>query len=58
VKGQIAGPLTVALELKDQQGYPAYYQGDLRDIIVRRLALNARSLSEIQAGGPYISNIL
>ena len=42
VKGQIVGPLTVALELKDQQGRPAYYQGDLRDIIVRTLALNAR----------------
>jgi len=42
VKGQIVGPLTVALELKDQQGRPAYYQEDLRDIIVRTLALNAR----------------
>ncbi len=42
VKGQIVGPLTAALELKDQQGRPAYYQGDLRDIIVRTLALNAR----------------
>jgi hypothetical protein len=42
VKGQIAGPLTVALELKDQQGRPAYYQDDLRDMLVRTLALNAR----------------
>ena len=42
-KGQIAGPLTIALEMKDEQGRPAYYQGDLRDIIVRNLALNARS---------------
>ncbi len=42
-KGQIAGPLTVALEMKDEQGRPAYYQDDLRDIIVRTLALNARS---------------
>jgi hypothetical protein len=42
VKGQIAGPLTVALELKDQQGRPAYYQEDLRDMLVRTLALNAR----------------
>jgi len=42
VKGQIAGPLSVALELKDRQGRPAYYHGDLRDTIVRTLALNAR----------------
>jgi hypothetical protein len=42
VKGQIAGPLSVALELKDQQGRPAYYQEDLRDMLVRTLALNAR----------------
>ena len=27
LKGQIAGPLTVALELKDEEGRPAYYQG-------------------------------
>jgi len=42
VKGQIAGPLTVALELKDEQGRSAYYQGDLRDTLVRTLALSAR----------------
>jgi hypothetical protein len=42
VKGQIAGPLSVALELKDRQGRPAYYHGDLRDTVVRTLALNAR----------------
>jgi hypothetical protein len=41
LKGQIAGPLSVALELKDRQGRPAYYHGDLRDTVVRTLALNA-----------------
>ena len=46
LKGQIAGPLTIALELKDEEGRPAYYQGDLRDIIVRTLALNARTQAE------------
>ena len=53
VKGQIAGPLSVALELKDRQGRPAYYHGDLRDTIVRTLALYARcqatALSEFGA---------
>jgi len=42
-KGQIAGPLTVALELKDEQGRPAYYREDLRDVVVRNLSLNARA---------------
>lgn len=46
VKGQIAGPLTIALELKDEKGRPAYYQNDLRDTIVRTLALNARTQAE------------
>ncbi|MFZ0133528.1 MAG: hypothetical protein WAK95_13395 [Desulfobacterales bacterium] len=50
LKGQIAGPLTVALELKDEQGRPAYYQGDLRDIIVRTLALNARCQAAALSG--------
>ncbi len=50
VKGQIAGPLTVALELKDQQGRPSYYHGDLRDTIVRTLALNARSQAAALSG--------
>lgn len=43
VKGQTAGPLSVALELKDEQGRPAYYREDLRDVIVRNLSLNARA---------------
>lgn len=42
-KGQIAGPLTVALELKDERGRSAYYREDLRDVIVRNLSLNARA---------------
>ncbi len=50
VKGQIVGPLTVALELKDQLGRPAYYQGDLRDIIVRTLALSARCQAAALSG--------
>ena len=50
VKGQIAGPLSVALSLKDLDGRPAYYQGDLRDIIVRTLALNAHSQAAALAG--------
>ena len=49
-KGQIAGPLSVALELKDRQGRPAYYHGDLRDTVVRTLALNARTQASALSG--------
>lgn len=50
VKGQIAGPLTIGLELKDHQGRSAYYNGDLRDTIVRTLALSARSQAVALSG--------
>jgi hypothetical protein len=50
VKGQIAGPLSVALELKDRRGRPAYYHGDLRDTVVRTLALNARTQASALSG--------
>jgi hypothetical protein len=50
LKGQIAGPLTVALELKDEEGRPAYYQADLRDTVVRTLALNARCQAAALSG--------
>jgi hypothetical protein len=50
VKGQIAGPLSVALELKDREGRPAYYHGDLRDTIVRTLALSARCQAATLSG--------
>ena len=43
LKGQIAGPLTVALELKDEEGRAAYYRDELRDVIIKNLSLNARS---------------
>ncbi|HUW65930.1 MAG TPA: hypothetical protein VMW83_14800 [Spirochaetia bacterium] len=42
VKGQIAGPLSAAFFLKDEQGKAAYYDDQLRDLVVRTLALAAR----------------
>lgn len=42
VKGQIAGPLTAAFFLKDEEGKAAYYDDQLRDLVVRTLALAAR----------------
>jgi len=41
LKGQLAGPLTIAFNLKDEAGRPAYYREQLRDLIVKTLALNA-----------------
>lgn len=55
LKGQIAGPLTIALELKDDQGLPAYYREDLRDVIVRTLSLSARAQAAALASlGPPV----
>jgi hypothetical protein len=42
IKGQIVGPLTAGFQLKDEKGRYAYYQDELRDVIVRTLALSAR----------------
>jgi len=42
VKGQIAGPLSAAFFLKDEQGKAAYYDDQLRDLVVRTLTLSAR----------------
>ena len=42
VKGQIAGPLSAAFFIKDEQGKAAYYDDQLRDLVVRTLALSAR----------------
>ncbi|MBC7342797.1 MAG: hypothetical protein H5U02_10210 [Clostridia bacterium] len=41
LKGQIAGPLSMALNLKDNQGKPAYYSRELRDLVVKATALQA-----------------
>ncbi|GAW93062.1 hypothetical protein [Calderihabitans maritimus] len=46
LKGQIAGPLTVALNLQDQKGKPAYYDPQLRDMVARALAVQARWQAE------------
>jgi len=41
-KGQLAGPLSVGFNLKDAGGRLAYYEDQLRDLLVKTLALNAR----------------
>jgi hypothetical protein len=42
LKGQMSGPLTAGFQLKDERGRLAYYQDQLRDLIVRTLAMHAR----------------
>jgi methionine synthase II (cobalamin-independent) len=42
VKGQITGPFTLATGLKDREGRYAYYNPQLRDIIVKLLSLKAQ----------------
>jgi hypothetical protein len=42
LKGQLSGPLTVGLQVSAENNVPAFYRDDLRDIITKTLALNAR----------------
>lgn len=42
IKGQITGPITFGLALKDQEGKPIFYDPTLRDILVKHLSLKAR----------------
>lgn len=41
-KGQVAGPLSIGLNLTDNAQKSAYYEPQLRDLLVKSLALNAR----------------
>ncbi|MFZ5647243.1 MAG: hypothetical protein ACOY30_06435 [Bacillota bacterium] len=41
-KGHLTGPLTVGFQLKDSRGRIAYYEDQLRDVLVKTLALHAR----------------
>ncbi|MFZ5597832.1 MAG: hypothetical protein ACOY31_12570 [Bacillota bacterium] len=41
-KGHLAGPLTIGFQLKDTGGRLAYYEDQLRDLVVKTLAVNAR----------------
>jgi len=41
LKGQVVGPLTVAFQLKDERGRFAYYNDQLRDLVVKTVAAHA-----------------
>ncbi len=55
-KGQLTGPLTVGFQIKDEKGHPAYYDEQLRDLLVKSLAVHARWQAEKLAalGRPVI----
>ncbi|MDI6710564.1 MAG: hypothetical protein QME76_07780 [Bacillota bacterium] len=42
LKGQVVGPLTAGFQLTDAAGRPAYYDEQVRDLLVRNLAMSAR----------------
>jgi len=56
LKGQVTGPVTMGLQLIDEQRRSAYYNPELRDIIVKTVALQARwqALALKEAGLPVI----
>jgi len=42
LKGQVSGPLTLGLQVTDQNRQAAYYQPELKDIVIKSLSLQAR----------------
>ncbi len=42
LKGQVSGPMSVSLYLYDHEGKSAYYQPEVRDILVKTLSIQAR----------------
>ena len=42
VKGQVTGPMTTGIGIKDQHGKPIFYDDNLRDIVTRIITLKAR----------------
>jgi hypothetical protein len=42
IKGQVTGPITLGLTLKEQGGAVAFFNQDLRDMVVKLAAMKAR----------------
>lgn len=42
VKGQVTGPMTIGIGVKDQSGGSIFYDDNLRDVVVKLVSLNAR----------------
>lgn len=56
LKGHLAGPLTIGFQLKDERGRLAYYEDQLRDLLVKTLAMHAhwQAVELAGAGLPVI----
>ncbi|MHB8170868.1 MAG: uroporphyrinogen decarboxylase/cobalamine-independent methonine synthase family protein [Thermincolia bacterium] len=56
LKGQVTGPVTLGLQLFDQDRRSAYYHPELRDIVLKTVALQARWQAQAlkEAGLPVI----
>jgi len=50
IKGQITGPITMSIGVKDQHGKSLFYDDTLKDVMVKTLALKARWQVEQMAG--------
>ncbi len=59
VKGQITGPVTTGIGVKDQSGAAIFYNDDLRDILIKLLSLKARwQVEQLQQYGDRAAPII
>lgn len=56
VKGQIAGPLSIGLNLTDEERRPIFYHPQLKDVLIKTLSLNALWQTELlkEIGPPMV----
>ena len=58
-KGQVTGPVTLGLNIMDQDGRCAYYDERLHDVIVKIIAMKAMwQIRFLKAGGPRVMMFL
>lgn len=55
VKGQVTGPVTAGMGIKDDRGLPIIFDGSLRDMLIKLLAGKARW--QVEQLRPYCSEI-
>lgn len=55
---QIPGPYTFGLQIKDESGAPSFYNNDMRDLVVKQLAMKVRwymrEISRVFSGAPVL----
>ena len=59
IKGQVTGPITLGLTLKEQGGAAAFFNQDLRDMLVKQVAMKAKWQEEtLQRLLPHAETII